>query len=91
MPTSTEPDKEEAKEGSSQMDSDDLSSDGEDMEEKVTAVIKKATTGINMVFYLPEDFRPPSCVRIAESMAQLSVMPQASQVHPCHSYMQHHL
>ena len=60
------------------MVSDDLSSEEDDFKEEVTTVIKKATAGTNMVFYLPEDFRPSSSKQMDESMAQLSLGPAAA-------------
>ncbi|WVZ93617.1 hypothetical protein U9M48_039582 [Paspalum notatum var. saurae] len=55
----------------------DSSSDDDDIEDEVNEVIKKAATGMNMVFYLTEDFRPPSSEQMAESMAHLSLSPAA--------------
>ena len=57
---------------------DDSSGDDDDIEDEVNEVIKKAAAGMNMVFYLPADFCPPSSEQMAESMAQLSLGPAAA-------------
>ena len=62
----------------SRMASDDSASDDDDIEDEVNEVIKKAAAGMNMVFYLPEDFCPPSSEQMAESMAQFSLSPAAA-------------
>jgi hypothetical protein len=51
-------------------DEDDLMSEADDM-------LGAASIEINMVFYLPEEFRPPSTQQLAEPLAQLSLGPAA--------------